>query len=79
MFSDYELKLLSADCREFPLLQAVIAARARCSTCRHGKVNLHMLLRTAVTKYKNDKKFKDFCGRLFKLPCSIAGVVVEKE
>ena len=80
MFSIYEQRLLSASCSDFPLIQAAAAAarRAACPVCRHGAVSAHAMLRTAVNKYKNDKRFKAHCETLFKLPCSIAGVLVEK-
>ena len=80
MFSIYEQRLLAASSSDFPLLQAAAAAsrRAVCPVCRHGAVSVHTMLRTAVNKYKNDKKFKALCETLFKLPCCIAGVMVER-
>ena len=80
MFSVYEQRLLASSCSDFPLLQAASAAvrRPRCPICRHGSVNAHTMLRTAVNKYKNDKRFKAHCETLFKLPCTIAGVLIER-
>jgi len=79
MISDFELKLLSADMREFPLMAAAQAAVRRCPVCKHGQLNVHSVLRTAITKYKNDKRFKKACSRLFSLPCTVAGVLIDKE
>lgn len=80
MFSIYEQRLLAASSSEFPLIQAAAAAlrRSACPRCRHGVMNAHVMLRTAVTKYKNDKRFKAHCETLFKLPCTIAGVLIER-
>lgn len=76
MFSDNEIKLLSSQASDFPLLR--LAQRAakdeHCGKCRGGKVNVHAMLRLAVNKYKSDKKFIEHCKGLFPLPTSISGI-----
>ena len=78
MFSDSEIRLLQADNSGFPLVQAAQGALERCGKCGHKAVNVHAMLRVAVNKYKNDKGFLLHLSTLMKLPCSIAGVFVEK-
>ena len=77
MFTEVETKLLNADNAEFPLIAAAKSALDGCRTCGHANVNVHSMLRVAVNKYKRDKRFRDHCARLFRLPVSIAGIFVE--
>lgn len=77
MFSEPESKLLSGPDSGFPLLEAVKARGRACRKCGHADVNLHSMLRTVVNRYKNDAGFKAYCSRLFRLPCSVAGVLIE--
>jgi len=76
MFTDAELTLLSSDAREFPLLAAAQHAAAGCSKCGHANVNVHAMLRTALTRYRNDKQFRTWIGNRMKLPVTIAGVTI---
>lgn len=78
MFTDAELKLLNADNTRYPLIAAAKAEMNACKSCGHGNVNIHTMLRVAVNKYKNDKQFKEHCASLFRLPCSVSGVLIEK-
>ena len=77
MFTDAEISVLSADAREFPLLAAAQAARNGCGRCGHASVNIHALLRTALTRYRSDKRFRAWMGARMKLPVTIAGITVE--
>ena len=79
MYTEFELKLLADPPAEFPFLQAVAARAKECSTCGHGNVNIHSLLRIAINKYKSDKRFIEHCSTLFPLPCAVAGVLIPKE
>ena len=79
MFSELEKKLLDNPSTQFPLLAAVSAASKRCPTCGHPKADVHIMLRAAIIKYRNDKDFIRHCSSLFPLPASIAGIMISKE
>jgi len=78
MYTDLELKLLGADTTRFPMLTAIKQRAKQCTSCGHGPVNIHSMLRAALNRYKSDKQFLEWCSTLFKLPCNIAGVTLEK-
>ncbi len=78
MFSDAEMKLLTSPHGGFPLLAAVQSTWRSCRTCGHANVNIHSMLRVALTRYRSDKKFIAHCKSLFPLPCSVAGVLLEE-
>lgn len=75
--TDAETIVLSSDARGFPLLIAAQQAGAGCGKCGHANVNVHAMLRVALTRYKNDKQFRVWLGNKMKLPVTIAGVVIE--
>lgn len=77
MYSIYEKALLDTPASQFPLLAAAQSLYKNCNKCGHKNVNVHAALKLAVHKYKNDKQFKDHCASLFRLPCAIAGVLVD--
>lgn len=78
MFTDAEIRLLNANNGEFPLLVAAKAAMDRCNTCGHKNVNVHSMLRVALNKYKSDKRFIHHLSTFMHLPCSIAGVYIDR-
>lgn len=78
MLSDAESRLLSAPSKDFPLIAAVAASMSRCRTCSgQGSLQVHVMLRTAINKYKSDKHFIEHCRGLFKLPCVVSGVLID--
>lgn len=76
MFNTAELKLLKSDARQFPMIKAASAALRDCGKCGHKNVNVHAMLNTAVTLYRHDPAFVEYCRSLFPLPCMIGGLMV---
>lgn len=77
IFNPAEKALLNADLSAFPMIAAASAALKRCGTCGHKAVNIYAMLRTAVTKYRNDPKFRAFLAKITVLPAKIGGILVE--
>jgi hypothetical protein len=77
VFNPAEQYLLDAAPRQFPMIAAASAALKRCGTCGHKNVNIHAMLCTAATKYRNDPEFSDFIRKFSRLPVIIGGILVE--
>lgn len=57
---------------------ASVAMKKSCSTCPHkNKPDVRGILRTAVIRYQNDAKFKQFLKQHFTLPITIAGIIIK--
>ena len=76
MLTKEEIKLLSNPADGFPMLQAASAAWKRCGTCGQRTLKINGILRTAVLRYRLNPKFIENCGKLFKLPVTITGIVI---
>jgi hypothetical protein len=76
MLTKDEEKLLSNPADGFPMLQAASAAWKRCGTCGAKTLKVNALLRVAVLRYRLRPEFIKLCASLFKLPVTIAGVVI---
>lgn len=76
MLTKEEIKLLSNPADGFPMLQAASAAWKRCGTCGQRTLKINGILRTAVLRYRLNPKFIEHCGKLFKLPVTITGIVI---
>lgn len=77
MLTDQAMRLLDSDCGRWPLLRAVQAASRSCGRCGAKAVPVMPMLRAALNRYRSDKAFLDHCRRLFRLPCVVAGVLLQ--
>ena len=77
MMTDQAMRLLDSDCGRWPLLRAVQAASRSCGRCGAKAVPVMPMLRAALNRYRSDKAFLDHCRRLFRLPCVVAGVLLQ--
>lgn len=72
-----ELILLGSNLDKFPMIKAASASIKKCNTCGYKHKNFRLLLRTAINKYHKNKEFIEHCKALFKLPCILAGILIE--
>lgn len=77
MLNAAEIKLLNSDNTKFPMIKAASAALKKCGTCGHKNVNIHTMLRVAVTKYAKDPAFVEHCRNIAVLPCMIGGILIK--
>ena len=42
-----------------------------------GREPVMPMLRAALNRYRSDKAFLDHCRRLFRLPCVVAGILLQ--
>lgn len=78
IFNAAELAVLKSAPPEFPMIRAASAALKRCGTCSHGSANVRAMLRAAVLNYASEPGFVAYVKSVTKLPCMIAGKLIEE-